>query len=463
MINQLKLNQLEEGDTYKYLGMDENISYNGKLNKERITTEYFSRIKKIWKSKLSAFNKSIAHNMFAVPILTPTYGILDWTIEEIKNIDIKTRKILCMQRSFHINSDTDCLYIPRSDGGRGLKSIQTAFECRIISLSHHLNRNKNRNYIMNFINIAEEIESKRVAAELRNKFNIAINEEEHPSKIGRMYAKAKNKDRYETYKNKVMHGFMSRKIESDNNIDQGTSKSWTRNKFMTSEFESYAFAIKDQELPTKYLKCKRNKDPTVSNTNCRLCKNAVEDITHITSSCPLMSVRYYLPIRHDVIAKTVYNALICKENPLFKKRDFDIPEYICTEGNCEYWWNVSVETATKIKHNKPDLIVWNRHTKICYIIEFSCPADINVSKKVEEKITTYGPLVRNLQIMYQEYKFKMLPIIVGALGTIPKSTKISLKELNFSTKETNTLVRKLQAYSIKGTVQICKTFLRFSE
>ena len=77
VINQLILNQLEEGDTYKYLGMDENISYNGKLNKERITTEYFSRIKKIWKSKLSAFNKSIAHNMFAVPILTPTYGILD--------------------------------------------------------------------------------------------------------------------------------------------------------------------------------------------------------------------------------------------------------------------------------------------------------------------------------------------------------------------------------------------------
>ena len=149
-----------------------------------------------------------------------------------------------------------------------------------------------------------------------------------------------------------------------------------------------------------------------------------------TFADPLMSVRYYLPIRHDVIAKTVYNALICKENPLFKKKDFDIPEYICTEGNCEYWWNVSVETATKIKHNKPDLIVWNRHTKICYIIEFSCPADINVSKKVEEKITTYGPLVRNLQIMYQEYKFKMLPIIVGALGTIPKSTKISLKELN---------------------------------
>ena len=30
--------------------------------------------------------------MFAVPVLKPTYGILDWTIQEIRNIDIKKMK-----------------------------------------------------------------------------------------------------------------------------------------------------------------------------------------------------------------------------------------------------------------------------------------------------------------------------------------------------------------------------------
>ena len=36
-----------------------------------------------------AFNKTIAHNMSAVVVLKPTYGILDWTIQEVRNIDIK--------------------------------------------------------------------------------------------------------------------------------------------------------------------------------------------------------------------------------------------------------------------------------------------------------------------------------------------------------------------------------------
>ena len=51
--------------------------------------------------------------MFAVPVLKPTYSILDWTIQEIGNIGIKTRKVLTMTGNFHINSDVDCLYIPR--------------------------------------------------------------------------------------------------------------------------------------------------------------------------------------------------------------------------------------------------------------------------------------------------------------------------------------------------------------
>ena len=49
---------------------------------------------------------------------------------------------------------------------------------------------------------------------------------------------------------------------------------------------------------------------------------------------------------------------------------------------------------------------------------------INLSRKVEEKVAVYGPLIRNLQIMYKDYHFKMLPVVVvGALSTIPNATK----------------------------------------
>ena len=60
-------------------------------------------------SKLSVYDKVIAHNAFAVPVLFPAIGVLEWTIGEIKDIDIKTREILTLTRNFHLNSDGDHL------------------------------------------------------------------------------------------------------------------------------------------------------------------------------------------------------------------------------------------------------------------------------------------------------------------------------------------------------------------
>ena len=108
---------------------------------------------------------------------------------------------------------------------------------------------------------------------------------------------------------------------------------------MSSEFEANGFTIKDQEIATKYIKAKRQKgntSNTITDTKCRLYKSANEDIIHIITSCPMMSVRHYLPLQHDVIAKIVYNALI-KENPSYQKYDLESPEYIHKEGNLKYW------------------------------------------------------------------------------------------------------------------------------
>ena len=46
-VNDLIIKPLPTGDTYTYLGIDENITYDGPMNKARITKEYLSRVKKI--------------------------------------------------------------------------------------------------------------------------------------------------------------------------------------------------------------------------------------------------------------------------------------------------------------------------------------------------------------------------------------------------------------------------------
>ena len=100
------------------------------------------------------------------------------------------------------------------------------------------------------------------------------------------------------------------------------------------------------------------------------------------------------------------------------------------------------------------MLLWDRDEKIYQVIEFSCPADINVLRKVEEKVAAYGPLIRNLQIMYKDYHFKMLPVAVAPLGTIPNATKESLKETKLSKTEINKLLRKLSKSSILVTFQV---------
>ena len=118
--------------------------------------------------------------------------------------------------------------------------------------------------------------------------------------------------------------------------------------------------------------------------------------------------------------------------------------------------------ATKVPHNKPDLMIWNLEGKICSIIEFSCPLDININRQVNGKLENYGPLVRNLQTMYPKYKFQVIPVVIGPMGYISKCLISYLKMIGFNENESEVSISKLQIKSISGTVKSFKTFLNFN-
>ena len=124
---------------------------------------------------------------------------------------------------------------------------------------------------------------------------------------------------------------------------------------------------------------------------------------------------------------------------------------------------MSIKTATKIPQNKPDLLVWDTDQKICQIKEFSCPCDVNLFGKTSDKINTYGTLIRNLQISDPQYRFKMIPIITGALRYVVKSLIRYVKQLGFDKKDAIYVIRKLQSLATAGTIKICKTFLKFND
>ena len=67
-----------------------------------------------------------------------------------------------------------------------------------------------------------------------------------------------------------------------------------------------------------------------------------------------------------------------------------------------------------------------------------------------------------MQLMYRDYKFSFIPIIIGAMGAIPKNITDKLIQLGIEQNDATKLLRKLQSSTIIGTVKICKTFLQSS-
>ena len=94
--------------------------------------------------KYNGGNTVRAINSWLVSLVRYSAGILKWIKDELKVLDRKTGKILNMNRIYHLQSDTDRLYIPRMEAGRGLVSISDCVEIEEKKLSRYLDQSEER-------------------------------------------------------------------------------------------------------------------------------------------------------------------------------------------------------------------------------------------------------------------------------------------------------------------------------
>jgi hypothetical protein len=106
--------------------------------KDRLKQEYNRRVRMVLKSELNARNKITAIGALAVPILRYSFGIINWRLEEIKQIDRKATKMLTMYKMHHPKADIERLYVKRKEGGRGLVQVEVAYKTEIINLQNIL-------------------------------------------------------------------------------------------------------------------------------------------------------------------------------------------------------------------------------------------------------------------------------------------------------------------------------------
>ena len=80
-----------------------------------------------------------------------------------------------------------------------------------------------------------------------------------------------------------------------------------------------------------------------------------------------------------------------------------------------------------IEHRRPGMIIIDKTSKKVQNVDFAIPADHRIEIYQQRKIENNQDLKRELQKLWN-LKTSIVPIVIGALGTIPKSLEKRLNE-----------------------------------
>lgn len=300
------------GETYAYLGIPQSESQDLFELKNHLHMKYHGLLEKIWSSELSGKNKIQATNTLAIPLLLYTFGAVKWNVNELKELDRETRKMMTIHRSHHPRSSVPRIYLPRDRGGRGLLNL----EClqRRIVLSAASSVINSRDPLMQFVHLHEIANvgaflyraAERAAVELSLPFG--TRDIEHglasltPWMLKKSVKEAEHTLLLREHIDRPVHGQYFSLIK-EIGMSEGLSFAFLKSAGLKSETEGFLFACQDGVINTLVYRS-RVMHISVDNTNCRACKQYPETLSHILSACPKYACHRYIE-RHNAALKVL--------------------------------------------------------------------------------------------------------------------------------------------------------------
>ena len=377
-------------------------------------------------TELNGKNVIVAINECVLPIITYSFGILNWLESDLKGFNVQMRKLMNMYQISSINSDVDRLYVPRKSGGRGLMSVWDAFKAIICRVAHVLCNSEN---VM--LSACQSVDEKSLFSNIKRakkfeeelQFDLPLNFREKgvllQAKVIASCVRSSISERHvSAWKRKPQHGAFFRKLESVAGIDVKASVAWLSTCHLAPHSESYILAAQEMALITKYHE--KNILKSREEDWCRVCKAKPETISHILFGCDVLAKREYFT-RHNNVCKYIHHAILksfgipCADNWFGHT-----PKEVILQKGVEIIYDQVMLASRPIGANRPDLIVKDLISKKALIIDISCPNDINVVAKETEKVMKYQPLCAELRKMW-EMECVVVPVIVGGLGVVSKN------------------------------------------
>ena len=163
-----------------------------------------------------------------------------------------------------------------------------------------------------------------------------------------------------------------------------------------------------------------------------MCSKVDETINHLISECSKMAQREYKH-RHDWVGRRIHWDICRKFGIQASGKWYNHEQENAVENDtCKVLRGFTIQTDHVIEARRSDLILIKKKEKNCIIVDFAIPYDTRIEPKEKEKVDKYQDLKRELQKLW-DMRVKVVPIVIGALGTLSKEIKKRAKELGIET------------------------------
>lgn len=329
----------------------------------------------------------------------------------------------------HKNANTERVHLPRKMGGRGLRSIKDRAKQAINNINWYQQDTK--------VSGTDKLMTAVATYKLMN--------QPPPTNPDQLRAEME-KQRQEKWAAMPLQGrFIKQRLQETEDHDLETSFRWLTKGHLKAPTEALLTAAQDQIITTMLIK-KKIYGLDVD-AQCRLCRNHVETLGHLITSCSALASRDYYQ-RHLKICLLLHHHIA-------KRYGFTV---------CKAWWR---HEPTQVAENdqaivhfdyqfyadftacKPDLVIVDKKLRKVVIVDVAVRSDQNVRKKEVEKTTKYIDLKVLLQRRFPLHSVNIVPVVIGALGTLSKYHKQYMSRLGL----TEDFAIQLQKQALLGTAR----------
>lgn len=436
LMNQITIPSLDVDDSYKYLGIKQALDIKTSEMKELYRKKVLGRVNMLLRSKLNSRSLFTAINIWAIPTVAYSFGIITWSTTDLQEMDRAIRCMLTKHGVHHPHSSTIRLYLPRHQGGRGLLSLEKIHQENITTLRNYFLK-KNSPFFRAIQKADQDISALRLSGS-------------YPQSVDRTI-----EDLIEEWCSKALHGRYPACLKKEN-INKKESLTYLTAGYLFPETEGRLMAIQDQVIPIRMYQ-KNIAKLDVPSDRCRKCSQAPETLQHVTSSCPILAPRDYLE-RHNSMAK-IYHQQIALKLGLIRENlptHIYVPKPLLQNARYKLYWDCTLVTDRAVMHNRPDIALFDTEQKTCILIEFTIPADDNITKAYTEKITKYGDLAFQLRELHNLRTISIFPMIISVNGLVETHLLENTKRLCLEPD----VISASQKQVILSTTRIVRKFLQ---